>query len=83
MEEDNLFLIKHVAEEDQSLDELKKLKEKNIQMQKGEIDKVKKSIADLTTNTSEMFSWDSAIGELHKRIAAKYGEKEEEIHIKN
>ena len=30
MEEDNLFLIKHVAEEDQSLDELKKLKEKNI-----------------------------------------------------
>ena len=44
---------------------------------------MKKSILDLTANTSEMFSRDAAIQELHNRMAQNHGEKEEELQAKN
>ena len=82
MEEDNLFLIKHVAEEDQSLDELKKMKEHNIREQQKEIEKAEKSIKDLKENTRELFQRDSAVEELHKRMQNSQGEKEQEQNHK-
>ena len=76
MEEDNLFLIKHVAEEDQSLDEMWKLKEVRIKQQKHEINKADKSIKDLKENTRELVSRNSAVIDLQKQMMQKHGDKQ-------